>query len=90
MAAYSLLLLILITLTTTFFKVETNAKRKTIQYFPVVAHNLSHFDLHLICKALMKNNFQKKKNNLCVLPTAEENYISVTISAYIKTDKNKN
>ena len=66
---------------------EFNINRKTANYIPVIAHNLSNYDLHFITKALSNSN---SENTYSVIPSTEEKYISLTISVYIKsyTDKN--
>ena len=61
---------------------ECNVNRKTTKYIPVVAHNLSNYDLHFIIKALAKSD---SENTFSVIPASEEKYISLTISVYIKT-----
>ena len=66
---------------------ECNVNRKTTNYIPVVAHNLSNYDLHFIIKALAKSD---SENTFSVIPASEEKYISLTISVYIKTYTDKN
>ena len=66
---------------------ECNVKRKTTNYIPVVAHNLSNYDLQFIIKALAKSD---SENTFSVIPASEEKYISLTISVYIKTYTDKN
>ena len=61
---------------------ECNVNRKTTNHIPVLAHNLSNYDLHFIIKALAKNDSQ---NTVFVIPSSEEKYISLTFSVYIKT-----
>ena len=51
---------------------ECNVNRKTRNYIPVVAHNLSNYDLHFIIKALAKSD---SENTFSVIPASEEKYI---------------
>ena len=66
---------------------ECNINRKTANFIPVLAHNLSNYDLHFIVKTL-SNTYPE--NTYSVIPSTEEKYISLTMSVYIKsyTDKN--
>ena len=66
---------------------ECNINRKTANYIPVIAHNLSNYDLQFIIKALSNSN---PENTYSVIPSTEEKYISLTMSVYMKsyTDKN--
>ena len=66
---------------------ECNINQKTANYIPVIAHNLSNYDLHFIIKALSNSN---PENIYSVIPSTEEKNISLTMSVYIKsyTDKN--
>ena len=48
---------------------ECNVNRKTTNYIPVVAHNLSNYDLHFIIKALAKSD---SGNTFSVIPASEE------------------
>ena len=66
---------------------ECNVIRKTTNYIPVVAHNLSNYDLLFIIKALAKSD---SENTFSVVPASDEKYISLTISVYIKTNTEKN
>ena len=66
---------------------ECNVNRKTTNYIPVVAQNLSNYDLHFIIKALAESD---SENTSSVIPASEEKYISLTISVYIETYTDKN
>ena len=50
--------------------IECNINRKTTIYIPVVAHNLSNYDLYFIIKALAKSN---SENTFSVISASEEN-----------------
>ena len=67
---------------------DCNINRKTANYVPVKAHNLSNYDLHFVIKALSNSN---PENTYSVVPSTEEKYISLTMSVYSKsyTDKNR-
>ena len=54
---------------------------------PVLAHNLSNYDLHFIIKALAKSDLE---NTFSVISASKEKYTSLTISVYIKTYTEKN
>ena len=66
---------------------ECYVNRKITNNIPVVAHNLSNYDLHFIIKALAKRDLE---NTFSVRPASEEKYISLTISVYIKMYTEKN
>ena len=50
--------------------IECNINRKTTIYIPVVAHNLSNYDLYFIIKALAKSD---SENTFSVISASEEN-----------------
>ena len=55
---------------------ECNINRKTANYIPVIAHNLSNYDFHFIIKAFSNSNPQ---NTYSVIPSTEEKHISLTM-----------
>ena len=53
-----------------------NLKRRTVNYIPLFAHNLSNYDLHFICKNLHQFPEDSKIN---VIPVTDEKYISLSV-----------
>ena len=66
---------------------ECNLQRKSINFTPVIAHNMAGYDIHHICSAINNCN---PKNKFSVIPTTDEKYISFTFSVWVNsyTDKN--
>ena len=61
---------------------KCNLKRRTVNYIPVVAHNLSNYDLHHICKNL--HHFSDDCR-IQVIPLTDEKYISLSIGVKVET-----
>ena len=59
-----------------------NLRRRTVNYIPVVAHNLSNYDLHHICKNL--HHFPDDCR-VQVIPLTDEKYISLSIGVKVET-----
>ena len=55
---------------------KCNLKRRTVNYIPIFAHNLSNYDLHFICKHLHHFPADSK---IQVIPITDEKYISLSI-----------
>ena len=61
---------------------KCNLKRRTVNYIPVVAHNLSNYDLHHICKNL---HFFSEDCRVQVIPLNDEKYVSLSIGVKVDT-----
>lgn len=61
---------------------KCNLDRKTDTFVPIVAHNLSNYDMHHLCRALHASD---EKNILRIIPNTDEKYISLTLSVHIRT-----
>ena len=61
---------------------ECNINRKTISLIPVMAHNLSNYDLHHVCLYIQKF---KSDCKIEVIPSTDEKYITLTIGELFKT-----
>ena len=64
-----------------------NLKRQTINFIPVVAHNLSNYDLHPLCRKL--NEFDKNCK-IQVIPSTDEKYISLSVGVPVRQYRDKN
>ena len=53
-----------------------NLKRRNLIFTPVVAHNLSNYDLHHICQAIQ---YCSSNSKLRIIPQTDENYICLII-----------
>ena len=56
--------------------------RRTINFTPVIGHNIANYDLHHVCLALREIEPSTKIN---VIPSTDEKYISMTFGVLIKT-----
>ena len=65
---------------------DCNLARRTPNFTTVKAHNLSNYDMHAIVKAVHNANM---KNQFSVVPSTDENYISLTMSVWIKEIQDK-
>ena len=65
---------------------DCNLARRTPNFTPVTAHNLSNYDMHAIVKAIHNANF---KNQFSVVPSTDEKNIKLTKSVWIKKIQNK-
>ena len=65
---------------------ECNLKRRSIQFIPVVAHNLSNYDLHHVCLHIHKF---KPGCKIDIIPSTDEKYITLSIGVPIKTYQDK-
>ena len=61
--------------------------KKTLNFIPVVSHDLVGYDMHHIIRALGK---LPKVHGISVIPQTGEKYLSLNISVYITTRRNKN
>ena len=61
---------------------ECNLKRRSIQFIPVVAHNLSNYDLHHVCLHIHKF---KPGCKIDIIPSTDEKYITLSVGVPIKT-----
>ena len=66
---------------------ECNLKRRTLNFIPVVAHNLSNYDLHHLFKELHRF---AKDCRINVIPQTSERYISLSVGVPVRTYKDKN
>ena len=66
---------------------ECNLKRRTLNFIPVVAHNLSNYDLHHLFKELHRF---AKDCRINVIPQTSEKYISLSVGVPVRTYKDKN
>ena len=65
---------------------ECNLKRRSIQFIPVVAHNLSNYDLHHVCLHIHKF---KPGCKIDIIPSTDEKYITLSIGVPVKTYQDK-
>ena len=63
-----------------------NFNRKTINFTPVIAHNLSNYDVHHLCQALSELD---PKHKISIIPQNSERFISLSIGFHIKSYKNQ-
>ena len=66
---------------------ECNLKRKTVNFIPVMAHNLSNYDLHHVCLYIHKF---KPGCKVDVIPNTDEKYITLTIGVPVRSYLDKN
>ena len=57
-----------------------NLSRKSLNFTPVIAHNMTGYDIHHICTIINKSN---PRNKFSVSPTTDEKYISFTFSVWV-------
>ena len=55
---------------------KCNLKRRTVNYIPLLAHNLSYCDLHFVCKS---RHLFPEDSKIQVIPITDEKYISLLI-----------
>ncbi|XP_075241649.1 uncharacterized protein LOC142336624 [Convolutriloba macropyga] len=65
---------------------ECNLKRRTLDYTPVIAHNMMNYDLHHIVKTLHSATANVK---IEVIPTNDEKFIALNYGVYIETRRRK-
>ena len=58
-----------------------NVNRKTQNFTAIIAHNLSHYDLHHPCNALHNCH---SRNRFTIIPNTDETYISLTLKVFIE------
>ena len=63
-----------------------NLKRRSLNFTPVVAHNLSNYDLHHICQAIQ---YCSSNSKLQVIPQTDEKYVCLIIRVKVGEYKNK-
>ena len=66
---------------------ECNFKRKTVNFFPVMAHKISNYDLHHVCLIIHKF---KPGCKIEVIPSTDEKNIPLTVGAPVRTYQVKN
>ena len=66
---------------------KPNLKRRTLNFIAIVAHNLSNYDLHHLCK---KPHRFAKFCRINVIPQTSEKYISLSVGVPVRTYKDKN
>ena len=55
---------------------QCNIQRRSLNFTPIVAHNLSHYDLHLLCLALHSCS---PESFIKIIPQTDEKYASLTL-----------
>ena len=65
---------------------ECNLKRRTLDYTPVIAHNMMNYDLHHIVKTLHSATANVK---IEVIPTNDKKFIALNYGVYIETRRPK-
>ena len=58
-----------------------NVNRKTQNFTPVIAHDLSHYDLHHLCNSLHKCH---PRNKFTIIPNTDETDIRLTLKVFIE------
>ena len=66
---------------------ECNLKRRTLNFIPIVAHNLSNYDLNHSFKELHRF---AKDCRINVIPQTSERYTSLSVGVPVRTYKDKN
>ena len=65
---------------------ECNRKRRTINYTPIIAHNMMNYDLHRIVKAIHTALRTKKFD---VITTKDEKFIALNFGIFMEKRKRK-
>ena len=65
---------------------ECNLKRRTVNYTPVIVHNMMNYDLHHIEHAL---HSASQSTKIEVIPTNDEKFIALNFGVFIETRKRK-
>ena len=65
---------------------KCNLQRRTQSFIPIIAHNLSGYDLHHVVKSLHHCN---PNNKFSIIAQTDENYISFSFKVWIKDIVNK-
>ena len=63
------------------------SKRKSINFTPVIAHNMAGYDNRHICTIINKSCSNKK---FSVIPTTDEKFISFTFPVWVNSFMDKN
>ena len=66
---------------------KCNLARRTVNFTPVIGHNIKNYDLHHICLGLHEC---KPTSTMSVITSTDKKYISLSIGVLIKTIKRKN
>ena len=66
---------------------KSKLARRTVNFTPVIGHNIQNYDLHHICLALHEC---EPTSTMSVIPSTDEKYLSLSIGVLIKTIKRKN
>ena len=66
---------------------KCNLARRTVNFTPVIEHNIQNYDRHHISLALHEC---EPTSTMSVIPSTDEKYISLGIGVLIKTIKRKN
>ena len=61
---------------------KCNWLRRTINFTPVIGHNIANYDLHHVCLALREI---EPSTTVSVIPSTDEKYISMMFGVLIKT-----
>ena len=65
---------------------QCNLARRTINFTPVIAHNLRNYDLHHVCLALSDCEVG---TTIHVIPNTEEKFVSLSMGVFVKSFTNK-
>ena len=60
---------------------EVLLDKTTINFTPIISHNIAKYDLHHVCLALRKN---EPSTTISVIPSTDEKYMSMTFGVLIK------
>ena len=65
---------------------DHNVKRRTLNYTPLIAHNMMNYDSHHIEKSLHSSSQSTK---IEIIPTNDEKFIALNIGVFIQTRKRR-
>ena len=66
---------------------KSNLKSQTVNFIPVMAHNLSNYDLHHVCLYIHEFKAGCKTE---VIPSTDEKYITLTVGVPVRIYQDKN
>ena len=66
-------------------RIECNLKRRTLNYTPVIAHNMMNYDLNHIVKL----HSASQSTKIEVIPTNDEKFFALNFGVFIETRKRK-
>ena len=68
---------------------ECNLKRRTLNYTPVIAHNMMNYDLHNLHHIVKTLDSTSENVKIEVIPTNDEKFIALNYGVYIERRKRK-